>query len=275
MPDGTVRRPQVFCRGGDSARPVLAGVGSGTVVSGDSSDLAVSRVWLACKRIAGLGRAIAEAHQFGRPEGPHEQPWTAEYHRAAMDVYEKSLPWSYQQEIAALFRQSAETMDELAIPAALAGDWAIVAEYLSGASVAIDRWLSSEESRLLESETVLVDIEDHTPVVVHFDELAELTTTEGANRLERAALAVQSHMETLTGAALGNYELHLLEMVASGLTIDEMAEDINLSPRSTHRELKKLWGALGVHGRTEGLNKAVEEGLIDHVSRQHRPNRRK
>ena len=166
-------------------------------------------------------------------------------------------------------------MDELAIPAALAGDWAIVAEYLSGASVAIDRWLSSEESRLLESETVLVDIEDHTPVVVHFDELAELTTTEGADRLRRAALAVQSHMETLTGAALGDHELHLLEMVSSDLTIDEMAENINLSSRSTHRELKKLWGALGVHGRTEGLNKAVEEGLIDHVSRQHRPNRRR
>lgn len=239
--------------------------------SEDPSGFAVSQVRLACERIAGLAQAIVEGHQFGRPEGPHERPWTAEYHRAAVDVYGKSLPWSYQSDIAALFRQSVDTMGELSIPSALAEDWAIVIEYLTGASFAIDRWLSSEESRLLESETTFSpDIGDHTPVVVHFDELAELTTSEGASRLERAALAVKSHMETLWSAGLDGDEQRLLKMVASGMTIDEMAAEFHRSPRSMHRELKKLWKALGVHDRTEGLHKAVEEGLIDHVERRHR-----
>ncbi len=239
--------------------------------SEDSAGIAVSRVRLACERIAGLARAIVEGHRFGRPEGPHERPWTAEYHRAAVGVYGKSLPWSYQQDIAALFRQSADTMDELSIPSALAEDWAIVIEYLRGASAAIDRWLSSEESRLLESETTfLPGIGAHTPVVVHFDELAELTTSEGASRLERAALAVKSHMETLWSAGLGGDEQRLLGMVASGMTIEEMAAEFHSSSRSMHRKLKKLWEALGVHNRTEGLHKAVEEGLIDHVGRRRR-----
>ena len=242
----------------------------------DSLDRASLRVELACRRIAGLARVIVEAYRFGRSEGPHERPWTTEYHRAAVDVYGKSLPWSYQRDIAALFRQSADTMGDLSIPAALAEDWAIVTEYLVGASAAIDRWLSSEESRLLEAETVTpLDIEEHTPVLVHFDELAELTTSEGANRLERAALAVQSHMETLSSTELSDHEQHLLESVASGMRIDEMSIEFNCSPRSMHRELKKLWKALGVADRTEGLHKAVEKGLVDRVEpRKHRYVRR-
>lgn len=239
--------------------------------SANSPALAVSRVHLACRRIAGLALAIAEAHRFGRSEGPHERPWTAEYHRDAVEVYAKSLPWSYQQNIATLFGHSADTMDGLSIPAVLAEDWAIITEYLRGASLAIDRWLSSQESRLLESETVFSsDIEDHTPVLVHFDELAELTTSEGANRLGRAALAVQSHLETLSQARLGEQEQRMLEMVASGMTIGEIAVKLNYSPRSLQRELGKLWRALGVHDRTEGLRKAVEDGLVDQVRPQRR-----
>lgn len=235
----------------------------------DSLGLATSRVELACRRIAGLARVIVEAYGFGKSEGPHERPWTAEYHRAAVDVYGKSLPWSYQRDIAALFRQSAETMDELSIPSALAEDWVIVIKYLRGASAAIDRWLSAEESRLLESETAdLIAVEDHTPVFVHFDELAELTTAEGAKRLERAALAVQSHMENLSSTELSDYEQHLLEAVASGMKIDEMAIQFHSSPRSMQRELNKLWKALGVHDRTEGMHKAVEKGLVDGVERR-------
>lgn len=242
----------------------------------DSLGSAAARVELACRRIAGLARVIVEAYRFGRSEGPHERPWTAEYHRAAVDVYGKSLPWSYQRDVAALFRQSADTMGELSIPSALAEDWAIIVEYLRGASAAIDRWLSSEESRLLESETAYsIAVEDHTPVVVHFDELAELTTAEGAKRLEQAALAVQSHMETMSSTKLSDYERRLLEAIASGMRIDEMAIEFHCSPRSMQRELNKLWKALGVHDRTEGMHKAVEEGLVDRVEpRRHRYVRR-
>lgn len=101
--------------------------------------------------------------------------------------------------------------------------------------------------------------------LVHLDELAELTTSDGASRLKRAALAVKWHMETLSLARLGDYEKRLLEMVASGMEVSEMAVELHYSRRSMYRELKKLWKTLGVHDRTEGLHKAVEEGLIDRV----------
>lgn len=50
------------------------------------SDPDVSQVHLACGRIAGVAQAIAEVHRFGQAEGPHERPWTAEYHREAMEL---------------------------------------------------------------------------------------------------------------------------------------------------------------------------------------------
>ena len=54
-----------------------------------------------------------------------------------------------------------------------------------------------------------------------------------------------------------------------------MAKEFNCSSRSMQRELNKLWKALGVADRTEGMQKAVEEGLVDRVEpRRHRYVRR-
>lgn len=105
--------------------------------------LDVTQVHLACGRIAGVARAIVEAHRFGKPEGPHERPWTAECHREAVKIYGHALPQSYQRNIGAVFGRSAEVMGELSIPAALAEDWLIISEYLQGASLSIDHWLST------------------------------------------------------------------------------------------------------------------------------------
>ena len=234
-----------------------------TVGSEHSSGPEISKVHLACGRIAGLAQAIAEAHRFGEAEGPHERPWTPEYHREAVKIYGKSLPWSYHRNIGAVFGHSAEIMGELFIPAALAEDWLIISEYLRGSSLSTARWLSTKAPDP-ESETFpLLDIEPRTPAFVHFDELANLTTLEGASRLEQAALAVQSHIDTLLPAHLSDNELRLLKMVAAGTQVVDMALELNYSQRSVYRELAKLWGALGAHNRTEGLHKATEEGLID------------
>lgn len=227
------------------------------------SDPDVSQVHLACGRIAGVAQAIAEVHRFGQAEGPHERPWTAEYHREAMEIYGKSLPRSYQRNIGVVFGRCAEVMGELSIPGAMAEDWVIVTEYLREASLAIARWLSTREPGP-ESEAVSSpDIEPRTPAFVHFDELAKLTTLEGVSRLEQAALAVQSHLYALLPDHLSDLELRLLEMVASGTQVVDIAVELNYSPRSIYRKLVKLWGSLGAHNRTEGLHKAAEEGLID------------
>ena len=227
------------------------------------SDPDVSQVHLACGRIAGVAQAIAEVHRFGQAEGPHERPWTAEYHREAMEIYGKSLPRSYQRNVGMVFGRCAEVMGELSIPGAMAEDWVIVTEYLREASLAIAHWLSTREPDPESESASSSDIEPRTPAFVHFDELAKLTTLEGVSRLERAALAVQSHLYALLPDHLSDLELRLLEMVASGTQVVDIAVELNYSPRSIYRKLVKLWGSLGGHNRTEGLHKAAEKGLID------------
>ena len=232
--------------------------------SGDPRGRAVSRLRLACGRIAGGARCIAEAHRFGVVEGSHDKPWTPEYHREAVDVYALSLPRSYQQNIAALFSQGVETMAALSIPATLAEDWLIVTEYMSESSLSVTRWLASERSKSVRTQTVQApEIDDHTPVVIRFDLLAALTTSEGARRLEGAALAAQQFMDTLSPVMLADDQRILLEKVASGMQIVDIAVELSYSERSIYRELAKLWKVLGVQDRVEGLRKATSQGWID------------
>ncbi len=101
------------------------------VLATEGHDSPLVRVSLACGRIVGGARAIAEAYGFGVPEGPHPEPWTAAYHRDAVRVYAESLPMPYERRIGSLFIHSAEAMDAFDIPSALADDWFIAKAYLS------------------------------------------------------------------------------------------------------------------------------------------------
>ena len=144
----------------------------------------------------GGARAIAEAYGFGVSEGPHGEPWTAAYHRAAVHVYAESLPVPYERRIGSLFIHSTEAMDAVDLPAGLVEDWFIVKSYMRNASTAIADWLvtqriNSPEARKIPSP----EIDDEGPPrVIHYDRLAALTTLDGARRLERAAIAVQCHI---------------------------------------------------------------------------------
>ncbi len=207
---------------------------------------------------------MVEAYEFGVPEGPHPKPWTAEYHREAVNVYALSLPQSYQSDIAALFRHGAGVMRMVAVPAGLAQDWLIVDEYLTEASLAIAQWLSSGESKSsrLEPDSS-PEIGALTPTVIRFDQLARLTTLEGADRLARAAHAVQQHLGLPRLTVLADDERRLLHKVASGASIVDVAAELGYSERSIYRALSKLWHKLGVTGRVQGVRKAAAEGLLD------------
>ena len=230
--------------------------------SSDSGSAGLAQVHLACGRIVGAARAIAEAHRFGVPEGDHERPWTVPYHAEAVHVYGKALPASYQREIASLFHHCVDTMARESIPTSLASDWVIVADYMRNASDAIMHWLAERPDRLVASGE-RPELEDHTPVVVHFDELAALTTHDGACRLERAALAVQGHVDVTSVVALDAAQLRLLKGIASGAHIVDLAEELGYSRSSIYREMSKLWEALGVPDRAHAISKAAAEGLLD------------
>lgn len=219
---------------------------------------------LACGRIAGGARAIAEAHRLGVPEGQLERPWAAAYHRESVRVYFESLPWSYQSDVAALFSQSADTMDERCIPGRLAADWAIVTEYLRNASAAIEDYMQAHDpDQHPDDPAELSTLSGPPPMIIHYDTLARLTTRDGANRLEQAALMVMEHMSKSEPVELDPAERHLLRRVASGTPIVELAAELGYSRRSMFRQLDSLWKKLKVTNRAEGLRKAQSEGWLD------------
>lgn len=224
----------------------------------------LARVRLACGRIVGGADAMLEAYRFGVPEGPHRVPWGFDYHREAVHVYGESLPWSYQRDIAQLFRDSESAMAGHMIPSDLAEDWAIVTSYMREAASSIEDCLASSEPVPRRSGTARTPkLEPGAPRVVHFDTLARLTTRDGALRLKRAAAAVRRHFDAETPASLLASEHLMLRRLASGASIADVAAEMGYSERSMYRALSKLWEKLGVSSRAAGLRKATAEGLLD------------
>lgn len=207
---------------------------------------------------------MLECYRFGVPEGPHGEPWGAEYHRKAVHVYAESLPWTYQRDIAQLFRYSLSAVAGRLIPSELAADWAIVSSYMREAADAIEDWLASGEPRLDPSgPAVSPEVVSDIPRVVHWDALAGLTTRRGTQRLKNACVAVKQHFDAGAPQSLEDSERRMLQRLASGAAIADLASEMGYSERSMYRELSKLWHKLGVSGRAAGVHKATAEGLID------------
>lgn len=99
--------------------------------------------------------------------------------------------------------------------------------------------------------------------MIHYDRLAALTTLEGARRLERAALAVQRHVGAPSAPMLDNSQRRLLNMLAGGTAIVDMAEDLGYSERTIYRALDRLYAALGVADRLQSVRKATTESLLE------------
>ena len=209
---------------------------------------------------------MLEAYRFGVPEGPHREPWTPEYHRESVHVYNESLPWSYQRDIAKLFRDCLSAMAGCLIPSELAEDWVIVTAYMREAAGSIEDWLASGEPRLDRSGSEVsaeLELMADIPRVVHWDALAGLTTQDGIRRLKNACIAVKQYFDAEVPQSLEASERLMLERLASGAAIADVAAELGYSERSMYRELSKLWDKLGVSGRTAAVRKATAEGLID------------
>ena len=255
-----VRRCQVL------AVAVIGGLVSAAMSSRPSATRARTQVRVACGRIEAAGAAIVEAHRLGIPEGPHARPWEEDYVQAAVNIYAESLPPWYQREMAALFGQASKALGEMSIPARLAEDWVIVTSYLDSARATILHWLASEE--IAASARPPASVEPVTeqatpPLMIRFDALARLTTSEGAMRLNEAAVAVREHMDAAVPEGLDERELELLKQLAKGAEVADLAAREGYSERSIYRAMASLWTKLGVPGRKEGVRKAAMEGLLD------------
>jgi DNA-binding NarL/FixJ family response regulator len=58
-------------------------------------------------------------------------------------------------------------------------------------------------------------------------------------------------------------ELDLLRAIARGETTAQAAQQLNISERHARRMLTKLWRRLGVEGRSQGLVRAGQWGLVE------------
>ena len=64
-------------------------------------------------------------------------------------------------------------------------------------------------------------------------------------------------------ALLSERQLALLQAIAHGATVAEVASARGMSERQVRRILRQVWQALGVEGRNQGLVRAGRWGLVD------------
>ena len=69
--------------------------------------------------------------------------------------------------------------------------------------------------------------------------------------------------EPSSAVELGPADLELLQDLASGMTLDEVALLRDRSTRTIRRDLRDLWRRMGVRGRAPGLVLAARWGLVD------------
>ena len=248
-----------------------AAVASGVLI-GNLSAAEMTHLSIACGRLASVAEALAECHRFGVSEGDCGPPWLAAYHQKAAGVYFEALPAPYQSDVARLFDRCRQAMARASIPADLAEDWLIVQSYLLSASSVIKELgpryaaRARSDSRAAVAATG-VDPQDAPqemlPRVVRFDKLAVLTRRADADRLLRAARAVQAQLRPTAPAQVSQLEALLLRRLREGAQISQIAAEVGYSRRSVHRALARLWDKLGVAGRSEGLDRAVQTGLLD------------
>ena len=65
-----------------------------------------------------------------------------------------------------------------------------------------------------------------------------------------------------TSTVLSTREVEVLGLVAEGLTDQEVAQRLYLSPRTVGQHLRSVYRKLGVRSRTAAAHAATERGLI-------------
>jgi DNA-binding NarL/FixJ family response regulator len=58
-------------------------------------------------------------------------------------------------------------------------------------------------------------------------------------------------------------ELQVLELVADGLTTPQIADDLELSPKTISRHRERIMNKLNLHSSAELIKFAIRTGLID------------
>jgi DNA-binding NarL/FixJ family response regulator len=69
---------------------------------------------------------------------------------------------------------------------------------------------------------------------------------------------------------LTHREREVLALLAQGLRIHQIATQMNISQRTVHTHLERLYAKLGVHSRLEAVVQAYARGLVGREERRGR-----
>jgi DNA-binding NarL/FixJ family response regulator len=78
----------------------------------------------------------------------------------------------------------------------------------------------------------------------------------------RALLARSADMHPGADTPLTNREAEVLRLLAEGLSQDEIAETLFISPKTVSTHIQRILPKLGVHSRTEAVARAYHDGMI-------------
>lgn len=82
----------------------------------------------------------------------------------------------------------------------------------------------------------------------------------------RLTPAIASHLEDPGPHLLSNRDRTILEHLARGGTMIELAQELGCSERHARRQVRSLWNTMGVHGRAQGLVAAVRRGFLEDLN---------
>ena len=115
------------------------------------------------------------------------------------------------------------------------------------------------------------DVDDQRDVVesVQFEQnqirtIAEAVDSETTRQAQAAVSAVVKALDRgANNNSLSTSEQRLLRLLVSGNTVDEIADQLNVSARTIHRRLQTIWDRVGASSRAEGIAITSARGWLD------------
>jgi len=97
-----------------------------------------------------------------------------------------------------------------------------------------------------------------------FREVANELDFDNASQAHAAVSAVLNTLDHgLSDNPLSSDERELLQLLVSGNTVDEIADELNVSARTIHRRLQTVWDQAGASSRAEGIAIVSARGWLD------------
>lgn len=220
----------------------------------------VAAIGSIARRIRRFAEAVQQGHRFGIQPGDEREPWTLAFQHRAVPVYASTLPWNYLVGLASGFTDAADLMVEVSGPRTAATQWTRMEAYLRAASQAISE---SAPPSIDTSQRRASDLDDTTPPLMPFDQLAGLIHTEGASALRDIGEAIERCCDVVDDCPLTDQEIDWLRQLVAGARSVEVAGRSGYSERSFYRALSELWSRLGVRDRNEAIVLAISKGWVE------------